>query len=96
MCNLLLTCLVFFGCGTSTRWRLKALVAFESMLIAVDEGEFMRATKDGNGQGMIRVEQYHTHTRIANGYKFLAIPVSMDIKLYPYPVGTRTHWVPGG
>jgi hypothetical protein len=39
MCNLLLTCLVFFGCGTSTRWRLKALAAFESMLIAVDEGE---------------------------------------------------------
>jgi hypothetical protein len=55
-------------------------------------------TNDGNGQGMGRVEQYHIHTRIVNGYKLLPIPIPMGIKLYPYPypVGTRTHWVPGG
>jgi hypothetical protein len=47
---------------------------------------------------MGRVEQYHTHTRIVNGYKILPIPVPMGMKLYPYPypMGTHTRWVPGG
>jgi hypothetical protein len=54
--------------------------------------------KDGNGQGMGRVEQYHTHTRIIDRYKVLPIPVPTGMKLYPhpYPTGTRTYWVPGG
>jgi hypothetical protein len=41
---------------------------------------------------MGRVEQYHTHTRIVDGYKILPVPVPTGMKLYPYP--TRTHWVP--
>jgi hypothetical protein len=55
-------------------------------------------TKDGNGQGIGRVEQYHTHTHIVDGYKILPIPVPMGMKLYPcpYPAGTRTRWVPNG
>jgi hypothetical protein len=58
----------------------------------------MCTAKDGNGHGMDRVEQYHIHTRIVNGYKLLFVPVPMGINLYPYPypTGTRTHWVPGG
>jgi hypothetical protein len=54
--------------------------------------------KDGNGQGMGRVDQYHTHTRIVDGYKILPIPVPMGIKLYPCPylAGTHTRWVPNG
>jgi hypothetical protein len=56
------------------------------------------ANKDGNGQGMGRVEQYHTHTRIVDGYIILPIPVPMGVTLYPYtyPMGTHTHWVPNG
>jgi hypothetical protein len=34
---------------------------------------------------MGRVEQYHTLTRIVNGYKFLPIIVPTGIKPYPYP-----------
>jgi hypothetical protein len=42
---------------------------------------------------MGRVEQYHTHTHIVDGYKILPIPIPMGIKLYlcPYPPGTQ--WV---
>jgi hypothetical protein len=36
-----------------------------------------------------RVEQYHTHTRIVDGYKTLPVPVGMN--LYPYSTGTHTH-----
>jgi hypothetical protein len=45
-----------------------------------------------------RVEQYHTHTRIDDGYKILPIPVPTGMKLYPYPypIGIHTHWVPNG
>jgi hypothetical protein len=54
--------------------------------------------KDGNGQGMGWVEQYHIHTYIVDGYKVLPVSVPMCIKLYPYPylAGTHTHWVPNG
>jgi hypothetical protein len=47
---------------------------------------------------MGRIEQYNTHTHIVNGYKILPIPISMGIKLYPYPylAGIYTHWVPNG
>jgi hypothetical protein len=47
--------------------------------------------KDGNGQGMDRVEQYNTHTHIVDGYKILPIPVPMGIKLYPYPYPMDIH-----
>jgi protein-tyrosine phosphatase len=48
---------------------------------------------------MGRVEQYHTHTRIVDGYKILPIPIPMGIKTlfvpipdgYPYPLGIQ--WV---
>jgi hypothetical protein len=49
--------------------------------------------KDGNGQGMGRVEYYHTYTRIVNGYETLPIPIPDG---YPYPTSTHTHWVPTG
>jgi hypothetical protein len=52
--------------------------------------------KDGNGQGMGKIEQCNTHTHIVDGYKILPVPVPMGIKLYPYPAGTHTHWVPNG
>jgi hypothetical protein len=41
---------------------------------------------------MDRVEQYHTHTHIVDGYKILPVPIPMGIKLYtyPYPAGTHT------
>jgi hypothetical protein len=54
--------------------------------------------KDGNGQGMGRVEQYHTHTCIVDGYIILPVPIPMGVNLYPYPypAGTHTHWVPNG
>jgi hypothetical protein len=34
---------------------------------------------------MGRVEQYHTHTRIVDGYKISPVPMLVGIKLYPYP-----------
>jgi hypothetical protein len=54
--------------------------------------------KDGNGQGMGRVEQYHTHTHIVDGYKILSIPIPMGMKLYPcpYPAGTVPVGYPMG
>jgi hypothetical protein len=47
---------------------------------------------------MGRVEEYHTHTRIVDGYKILPVLVPKSMKLYPYlyPVGTHTHLVPNG
>jgi hypothetical protein len=42
-------------------------------------------SKDGNGQGMDRVEQYNTHTHIVDWYKKLPVLIPMDMKLYPYP-----------
>jgi hypothetical protein len=43
---------------------------------------------------MGRVEQYHTHTHIVDGYKVLKVPVPMGMKIYPYLAGTHTYWVP--
>jgi hypothetical protein len=52
--------------------------------------------KDGNGHGMGKVEQYHIHTCIVDGYKILPVPVPTGMNIYPcpYPAGTHTHWVP--
>jgi hypothetical protein len=49
--------------------------------------------KDDNGQGIGKVEQNHTHTRIVDGYKIISVPVLTGMKFYPYlyPAGTRTH-----
>jgi hypothetical protein len=50
---------------------------------------FIVRTKDGNGYSMGMVEQYHTHTRIVDGYKISPIPTGKKLYPYPYPLGTR-------
>jgi hypothetical protein len=64
----------------------------------VAPGHFSNLSKDGNGQGMGKVEQYHAHARIFDGHTPLHIPIPTGMKLYPYPypAGTSTHWVPTG
>jgi hypothetical protein len=37
---------------------------------------------------MDRVEQYHTHTRMVDGYKILPVPISIPDG-YPYPLCTQ-------
>jgi hypothetical protein len=48
-----------------------------------------RCPKDGNEQGMCRVQQYHTHAHIVDGYKILPVcmPMGINLNLYPYPAG---------
>jgi hypothetical protein len=71
---------------------------FACKLIEIHLTPHSNQAKDGNGQGMGRVEQYNTYTHIIYGYKILPVPVPMGIKLYPYPypAGAHTHWVPNG
>jgi hypothetical protein len=75
------------------RWSKDLDAIFSMFGVSNDSGALMTrssSNKDGNVQGMGRVDQYHTHTHIVNGYKILPIPVTMGMKLYPYPYPAGT------
>jgi hypothetical protein len=70
---------------------------YMAFIVVVIPRDWKEAKQDPIRMPVGRIEQYHTHTCVVNGYKLVLVPVSVPVVIklypYPYPMGTR---VPDG